>query len=151
MRISLLNVLSLAGDASALPQIRQALQDSNPDIQRAALNALSGWPSPEPMNDLLSLARSSTEPTRQILALRGYFLLVQLPSSRTPSETARLLQTAMPLATRPDEKRAVLAVVQRLVCPESLELAKSVLKDPQVAAEAQLAVTTLERALSFVK
>jgi HEAT repeat protein len=151
VRISLLNVLSLAGDASALPQIRQALQDSNPDIQRAALNALSGWPSPEPMNDLLSLARSSTEPTRQILALRGYFLLVQLPSSRTPSETARLLQTAMPLATRPDEKRAVLAVVQRLVCPESLELAKSVLKDPQVAAEAQLAVTTLERALSFVK
>jgi len=151
LRISLLNVLSAAGPATALPLVRQALQDANPDIQRAALNALSGWPSPEPMDDLLTLARTASDPVRQILALRGYFRLVQLPSSRTPAETARLLQTAMAAATRPEEKRAVLAVAQRLVCPESLELARSALKDTQVAAEAQLAATTLERALSFVK
>jgi HEAT repeat protein len=151
LRISLLSVMSLAGHASALPTVRQALQDASPDIQRAALNALSGWPSHEPMEDLLTLARSSPDPARRILALRGYFRLVQLPSGRTLGETAKLLQTAMSLATRAEEKRPVLAVAQRLVCPESLELAKTALKDPQVAAEAQIAVTTLERALSFVK
>jgi hypothetical protein len=35
--------------------------------------------------------------------------------------------------------------------PGSLELAQAAAKDPQVAAEAKLAVTTLERGLSFVK
>jgi hypothetical protein len=83
--------------------------------------------------------------------LRGYIKLVQIPSNRSPAETAGLLQTAMAAATMPDEKRAVLAVAQRLVCPESLALARSALHDPQVAAEAGLAATTLERGLSFVK
>jgi HEAT repeat protein len=151
VRISLLNVLSMAGNPAALPIAREALQDTSGDIQRAAINALSGWPSPEPMDDLLALARAAGDPTRQVLALRGYIKLAQIPSSRAPGETARLLKAAMATATRPDEKRAVLAVAQRLVCPESLELAQSAIDDPMVAAEARLAVTTLERALSFVK
>jgi HEAT repeat protein len=151
LRISLLNVLSTVGNSAALGAVRQALQDPNAEIQRAALNALAAWPTPEPMDDLLALTRSAGDPARQILALRGYIKLIQLPSSRTPAATARLLKTAMAAATRADEKRSVLAIAQRLVCPESLELAQASVKDPQVAAEAQLAVTTLERGLSYLK
>ncbi len=151
VRTALLGVMSAVGNSEALPVIRQALQDPSADIQRAALNALSGWPTPAPMDDLLALARSGGPPTRQILALRGYIKLVQIPSNRTPAQTAGLLKTAMAVATMPDEKRAVLAVAQRLVCPESLDLAQSAINDPQVAAEAQLAATTLQRGLSFVK
>jgi HEAT repeat protein len=151
VRTALLGVMSAAGNSEALPVIRQALQDPNADIQRAALNALSGWPTPTPMDDLLALARSSGQPTQRILALRGYIKLVQIPSNRTPAQTAGLLKTAMAVATMPDEKRAVLAVAQRLVCRESLDLARAALQDPQVAAEAKLAATTLERGLSFVK
>src|SRR5439155_4849148 len=123
VRISLLNVLSTVGNSAALPVLRQALQDPSTEIRRAALNALSGWPTAEPMEDLLTLARSADDPVRQILALRGYIKLVQIPSNRSPAETARLLKTALEAATRADEKRAVLAAAQRLVCPESLELA----------------------------
>jgi HEAT repeat protein len=151
VRTSLLNVMSAAGNSEALPVVLQALQDPSPDIQRAALNALSNWPTPAPMEDLLALARSAPEPTRQILALRGYIKLVQIPSNRNPAETAGLLKTAMAIATKPEEKRAVLAVAQKVVCPESLELARSAVNDPQVAAEAQLAVTTLQRLLTYVK
>jgi HEAT repeat protein len=151
VRAALLSVMSAAGNSEALPVIRQALQDPSADIQRAALNALSGWPTPAPVDDLLALARSAGEPTRRILALRGYIKLVQIPSNRTPAQTAGLLKTAMAIATMPDEKRAVLAVAQRVVCPESLALARSALNDPQVAAEAELAATTLERGLSFVR
>lgn len=150
-RISLLNVLSAAGDPTALPVVREALQDPNADIQRAALNALSGWPTPAPMDDLIALARSGGAPAQQILALRGYIKLVQIPSNRTPAETAALLKTAMAMATRPEEKRSVLAVAQKVVCPESLDLARSALNDPQVAAEAKLAATTLQRGLNYVK
>jgi HEAT repeat protein len=151
VRISLLNVLSAAGNSAGLPAVRQALQDPGAEIQRAALNALAAWPTAEPLDDLLTLARTAGDPARQILALRGYIKLVQIPSSRTPAETARLLKTAMGAATQANEKRAVLAIAQRLVCPESLELAQSAANDPQVAAEAKLAVTTLERSLSFAR
>jgi HEAT repeat protein len=151
VRASLLNVMSAAGNPEALPTVRQALQDPSADIERAALNALSNWPTPAPMDDLLALARSSGDATRPILALRGYIRLVQIPSNRTAGETAGLLKIAMATATRPEEKRAILAAVQKLVCPESLELARSAVNDPQVAAEAQLAVTTLQRLLTYVK
>jgi hypothetical protein len=150
-RISLLNIYSAVGNAAALPPIREALGDSAPEIRRAALNALSNWPTPEPLADLLALARTAGDPARQTLALRGYLRLLGLPSGRPPSETAMLLKTAMAAATRAEEKRTVLALAQRLPCPESLAVARAALDDPQVRAEAQLAVTALERELTFLK
>jgi len=89
VRTSLLNVMSAAGNAEALPAVRQALQDPSADIERAALNALSNWPTPAPMDDLLALARSSGDPTRPILALRGYIKLVQIPSNRNRGRDRR--------------------------------------------------------------
>src|SRR6185503_8771675 len=65
VRISLLNVLSASGNSAGLPAVRQALQDSSPEIQRAALNALSNWPTAEPLDDLLTLARAAGDPARQ--------------------------------------------------------------------------------------
>jgi HEAT repeat protein len=78
VRTSLLNILSAVGNSEALSVIRQALQDPAADIQRSALNALAAWPTPEPMDDLLVLARSTDNPSRQILALRGYIKLIQI-------------------------------------------------------------------------
>ena len=68
-----------------------------------------------------------------------------------PAETARLLKMAFSAATMAAEKRTVLSIAQRLVCAESLELARAALKDSEVQAEAQLATDALERALSFLK
>ena len=151
VRISLLNVLSGVGNSAGLPVVRQALQDPAADVQRGALNALANWPTPEPLDDLLALARSTGDATRPVLALRGYIKLAQIPSGRAPSATAALLGKAMAAATRPDEKKSVLAALQRVECPESLAIARQSLGDPPVAAEARLAVETLERVLSFVK
>ncbi len=149
-RISLLNVMSSAGIPAALPVARRALEESDEELQRAALNAMSNWPTPDPLDDLLVLTKSGPE-ARRVQALRGYNKLIQLPSNRAPAETARLLKTAFAAATHAAEKRAVLSIAQRLVCPESLELATAASKDSEVQAEAQLAKDTLERALSFVK
>jgi hypothetical protein len=142
--------MSSAGIPAALPLVRRALEDGDGELQRAALNALSNWPTPEPLDDLGALTKSGDE-ARRVLALRGYIKLTQLPSSRTPAETARLLKNAFSAATQAAEKRTVLSIAQTLVCPESLELARAALNDSQVQAEAKLATATLERALSFLK
>ena len=150
VRGSLLNVLSAAGKPEAIPVVRQALEDPDPEIQRAALNALAAWPTTDALDALLELARSASDPARRIVALRGYIKVVQIPSNRTPAETAGLLKTAMGLASRVEEKRAVLAAAQKVVCVESLQLARSAAPDPEVEPEARLAVRTLERLLNYV-
>lgn len=55
----------------------------------------------------------------------------------------------MSAAKRAEEKKLVLAAAQRVVCQESLDLVKSVLAGAEVASEAKLAVTALERGLAY--
>jgi HEAT repeat protein len=149
LQTSLLSVMAAVGNNESLPIIREALKSKEVDVQRAAINALSSWPSPDPMNDLLTLAQTATSPSQQVLALRGYVKLVQIPTNRPPAETAKMLAAALGAAKRPDEKKVVIAAAQRVMAPESLELVKSVASDPAVAAEAKNAITALERGLSY--
>lgn len=149
VKTSLLGVMSAVGSSDALPVVRQALKSNDADVQRAAINALASWPSVDPADDLLTIAQTSTNPSQQVLALRGYVKLVQIPSNRPPAETSKLLARAMAAAKRPDEKKLVIAAAQRVITPESLELVKKSADDPAVAAEAKRAQTALERGLTF--
>jgi HEAT repeat protein len=106
LQVSLLSVMAAVGSNQSLPIVREALKSKEADVQRAAINALSAWPSPDPMNDLLALAQSATNPSQQVLALRGYVKLVQIPSSRTPAETAKLLAAAWRQQNAQKKKRS---------------------------------------------
>ena len=55
--------------AEALPDLRAALKDPDQEIARSAILALSAWQTPEPLPDLLDVARNDSNPTRRILAL----------------------------------------------------------------------------------
>lgn len=148
VRASLASVLAMTNQSSALPTLKKALESNEADVQRAAINGLSEWPSAEPMDDLLRVAKGSSNGSLQVLALRGYIRLLQRPTGRTPEQNAKLLGAAMDAATRPEEKKAILAALQRAVAPESLTIAQNAAKDPAVAEEAKLAITTLEQALA---
>lgn len=149
LRASLLSVMAAVGNDDALPTVREALKSADVDVQRAAVTALAAWPSPTPMSDLLALAQTSPAASLQVLALRGYVKLVQIPSSRPPAETAKMLAAAMAAAKRPEEKKVVIAAAQRVLAPESLSLVKAYADDPVVGAEAKAAITALERGLMY--
>lgn len=147
-RGSLLQVMGQTGNNEALPVLREALRDSNPEIKRAAILALTEWPTPAPMEDLLEIARNDSNAAHQVLALRGYIRLVQIPAGRSATEMARSLREAMKAARQPDEKKAVLSLLPRYASKEALELAESALSDEAVANEAKLAVERLKKSLS---
>ncbi|MHC4185812.1 MAG: HEAT repeat domain-containing protein, partial [Planctomycetota bacterium] len=70
-RCSLLRVLGKIGGSGALAMLREALNDTNADVQLAAIRALSDWPTSEPADDLRKVARESRNQRHRILALRG--------------------------------------------------------------------------------
>lgn len=148
VRASLLQVMAQLGKEEALPVLRGTLKDGNNDIRRAGILALTEWPTPAPMPDLLEIAKGDSNPAFQILALRGYIRLIGLPVNRPPAETAGLLAQAMSMAKQPDEKKAVLALLPRAICPESLKIAEAATKDEAVASEAKMAADRLRRALT---
>jgi HEAT repeat protein len=148
-RATLLQTLGTAGHATALPALRAALKaGEEQEVARAAILALSDWPDATPVGDLLAAARSAASPAHQVLALRGAIKLIGLPTDKRPAqESVTLLKEAASLAKQVEEKRGILALAPRYPTQESLDLARSYLDDPQVAAEAKAAAGRLERSV----
>jgi HEAT repeat protein len=147
VKASLVDVLGQVAVDEALPTLRSALKE-DAEISRAAILALSDWPTPAPMPDLVAVARSDRNPAGQVLALRGYIKLAAIPGQRPASESVRLLAEAMGLAKRPEEKKAILAVLPAYPSQEALQLAEASLKDENVVTEAKTASDRIRGALN---
>jgi len=76
--------------------------------------------------------------------------LLGLPSQRPATETARLLQLALPVARTPGERRVILAGLSRLPHPASLAAITPFLADPTVRTEAALAVVRVAQYLGGI-
>jgi len=142
-RCSLLSVLGRIGDDSALPAIHKALNSGSVEEQDAAIRALSGWPNPKPLNDLLKITKTSDNEIHRILALRGFVRLLGLKSDRPPEETNKMYEQAMDLAPSVPEKRMVLSGLANVKSLAALEMAASYLKDETLQQEAEVAVVKI--------
>ena len=143
VKLTLLDVMGQVSSGGALEVVRGGLKDPDPEIARAAILALSAWQSAEPLADLLTLARTESNPARQILALRGFIKLIAVPADRAPGETVALLKEGWQLANQVAEKRSILALLPLFPMAESLRLAETAAKDQAVAKEGSVAVETL--------
>jgi HEAT repeat protein len=147
VRRSFVEVMGQAGDARALPVLRNCLKDPSPDISRAAILALSEWSTATPVPDLLAVAASGPSAAHELLALRGAIRLAGLPSQEPPSERARLLASMARLASQPAEKRSILSLLANYPSTEGLAIAESFLEDTPVSNEAKIAVERIRTAL----
>ena len=141
----MLAALARIGDSKALTAVRSQLRSSDSETKKAAIRALADWPNPQPLADLLNIAKNDSDPVRRALALRGYVKLVSLPANRSAKDAVKLLAGAMAIAERPDEKRAVLALLPKYPCDEATQLAQQAQKDKAVAAEAALAISKIKQ------
>jgi HEAT repeat protein len=142
-RCSLLSVLGRIGDNSALPELRKALADDDAKIQDAAIRALSDWPNPAPVDDLLKVAKTSDNQVHRILALRGFVRLLGLETGRPAEEMIELYQQAMKLAPDVPEKRKVLSGLANTKSLAALEMAATCLQDSSLQQEAEVAVVKI--------
>lgn len=135
------------GDNRSLPILRKALRDPSEMIQKTAVNVLANWPDPTPRDDMFHVAKTSHDSTHQVLALRGYIRMIRMQEFSSPEEGVKLLEAALQLAKRPEEKRYILGTLPQFACRKGLKVAESLLQDDAVRAEAKLAVNKIEKEL----
>ena len=145
-KASLVAILPRIADAKALAAVRAQLKSSDVDVRKAAVRAMGDWPSMEPADDLLGVAKA-TSGAEGILAIRGVVNLVTKVRGVKPADGVAKLAKAMKLASRPEEKRSILAALPAVACKEGVQLAESMTKDPGVAKEATDAVERIKKAL----
>ena len=102
--------------------MRAALANREPEIQDAAIRALSDWPTAEPVPDLVKVAQTTTNKVHKVLALRGFVrLLGSRQQTGPPKQTIDLYKKAMDLAGDATEKKRVLSGLAAHQVPGGLE------------------------------
>lgn len=131
------------GGAKSLETIRSALQDTDPAIQEAAVRALCNWPDATVADELLGLATDSQNRTFRVWALRAYIRVVTLPSDRPEAETLSMLQRALKLADRVDEKRLAIERASTIRLMDTVTWIAPYLDDPPLCQSACEALVEL--------
>jgi len=141
---ALLDLGAVSGDAEALKLERQALASGNKSLHGKALRALAAWPNASAAPDLLRLAKEAAEKVDRLVALRGYIRIAGMEKADLSADRrAEMLETAMGLAKRNQEKKQVVSSLRKVPTLESLKMLKVSMADPALRAEAEMAAANL--------
>ena len=149
----LLIVLSrLAGD-KAYAAIKAQLASGSDDVKKASVRALAAWPDAAPAEALLGVAKSDSDASRKVLAMRGYIRVVTIPGKEAPTAAVckaktGLLTQGLKVAAGAPEKKQILAALASFPCAEGLAIAKDCASDNTLANEAKLAISKIKWALA---
>ncbi|MFI4912258.1 MAG: ThuA domain-containing protein [Sedimentisphaeraceae bacterium JB056] len=139
----ILNILGSVGLDSSVEVFEMALSGDDLDMQYAAIDALSKWPTDKPKEKLFEYAKKSPDKKKRILSLRGFIKLIGLPSDRPNDETAELYFKAMELAETVQEKRMIFSGLSSTKSPKAFLMVSEYIDDPQLKAEAEVAAVKL--------
>jgi len=147
-RIIALRLLAAAGGPRALEAVEAALGDKDVEVQGEAVRTLSTWPNNWPEDSgvagpLLTLARSGSKTSYQVLALRGYLQYVQGDKQLKDDQKVSKVTQVLPLIKRPEEKRLAIAAVGVIATADALELLMTFAADSAVAEDACSAILKL--------
>ncbi len=143
----ILDMGAATGDTNALKLVRDAMESPNKKLYARALRALAKWPNESAAEDLLRQAKNASEVVDRIVALRGYIRIAGMERANlSGAERMEMFETAIGLAKRNEEKKAVLAILPRYPYPQAMALAERLRQDGTLAAEADAAIVKIKQA-----
>lgn len=120
-RAMILHVLGHTGGApQALEAVEGALGHPSVEIRKAALSALSLWPSSEPLTALAAHLGQEKDPACRLLLLVAATASISQPGSQPQEERAALAQRLYQGARDQREKDQALAALSRCVAPSAV-------------------------------
>jgi hypothetical protein len=122
--------------------MRTAAGDSDSDVQDTAVRAMCDWPNAEPADDLLRIARQSSNGSHKLLALRGYLRIASLETLPQQQRLA-MAQQSLRLVNRDEERRLVLGVLARVPDIDALATVLTFLDTESLKEEAGAAAVAI--------
>jgi len=143
--IVLLRALGEIGNPQALEAVLASLNDKNEKVSGEAVKVLGNWKTADAAPHLLKLAQGKNA-TRKDVGLRGYVRLAQ--AGQSPDEKVKMLETAMKLASKTEDKWVVLAAWGTLADTRALDAVLPHLNDDAVRNESGSAIVSIARDLA---
>ena len=144
---ALLPVLPRVGGDLALAALRPWLQAEPAPVREAAFRALCSWPEPAALADLAPWLKKDRELKFRVLAIRGVVRLVGKGRDLPASERFAHLAAALDAATRPEERRKVIAALGEVRHLPALETLHRLRGEEELGSAAAAAIRKLGRDL----
>ena len=139
---ALLRVLSVIGGSDALKAVREAVNDSNAQVSDAAIRVLCLWKTADAADDLLALAKNSSNQSHKTAALRGYINLARDEKISTEKKL-EICRQAAALIQRDEEKKLLLGALSTVPSVEALSMAMAHLDNAATKDEAAFAAVAI--------
>ena len=148
VRAAAVRTLSALGGPDALSAVTAATLDTSAEVRATAFALLTVSPGPEATDALLDLAKKAAGLDQHAKALRS--ALRRLADGKVPdAQKAGVLENALAVARRPDEKRLALSELRRLPTIDSLRMAQSLLKEAALREDAAQAAVAIAESLKL--
>jgi HEAT repeat protein len=137
-KILLFRIFKAVGGKELMNITVREAQRGDEQIRKAAIYSLAAWSDTDVLDILIDFGRNEQNERFRIIALRGALRILR----ENPMGEQRALsyfQEIMNAATRPEEKRLILAGLAEIKTTSSLRLISSVLDDSDINHEAFLA------------
>lgn len=131
-RRDLVRVLGAIGGPRALQTVRSALEDNDASVREAAVRALSKWPDPGPIDDLLALATDAGTSEQRHAALAGHARMIGMKTDLPPEQACEMFLAALDLAERAEEKAVVFAGLGNMPDPHALRSLEQAMEEMQM-------------------
>ncbi len=138
----LLRILAMTGDEKALELIAQEAYGADPDIQQAAIRALSASKKESAFAPLFNAAQQAQDADQRILAVQGCLQILE-SAGMYPAIKIQRYKKLMPVAERPEEKKAILAALSNIQTPATLQYAARFLQDDVLKSAAAVAAAKI--------
>jgi len=141
----LMPTLARVGGDAALVAVRKALASDHVDARKAAIRALSDWREASAvLDDLQKTAQGDADGACKILALNGLVKAIE-KSGKPAGEQVGLYKKALEMATRVEEKRAIVSALGNVADPAAKALVEPFLTDEALKQEAQNALDKINK------
>ncbi len=139
----LLETMAALGDKESLQiVIDTASTTAVPELQNAAVRALSEWQSTDVATELARIAQKSPVETHQVLAVRGLSRLAG-EIKDAPAKKTEILMQALRLAKRPEEQKTIVSQLGDVKTTDALRAVSPYVDKEGVAAEAAAAAVKI--------
>ncbi len=135
-------ILASSGGAKSLAAVRNAFDAGSEQTKQAALNALSAWADVSSANELIKIARETTNKDYLNQALSGYLRLTRT-APNTPEQKLLMYRNAMALTSTVAMQQQILKGLEQVKILNAIIFAGKYLDDANLAQASANAVMTI--------
>ena len=139
----LLSTLGRVGGPAVLERVERAVASDDPAEHAAGVGALANWPDASVAPQLIRITKTGEHPAHRLTALRALIRVAPVSDGRSDAEKLALLERAMQMCTRDEERLLALNRAAAIRTVDSLRFVLPYVKQTPYAEQACLTVVEL--------